>query len=285
MSSGLAYGAGVQVSLASMFNADDVLRYSGSAFTTPGISWDNPTGSNNDNWMVTQSAANQLATSQGLTSPAPVGFNDNGLYPASGARLYDVQLGFTNTTPTGTNVVFRQNTAGNFSFNVPTNYYSQFAIFGSSGSGSTNLTITLNYTSGSPTVLSNVTLPDWYSGNPGTTAAGAAGTYFALTAPMSRQAVPTFPTGGYQVPNVGASGAYVYGINLAPDSTRTLSSVAVSFTPATPGYTAANFVAAAGAVAAGSTGTPTPAPGTLILLLIGLSLAGWYSVRGRRKAF
>ena len=58
-----AFGAaGVQVSLASSFNADDVLRYSGAAFTAPGISWDNPTpGGSVDNWMVTQSAANQLA--------------------------------------------------------------------------------------------------------------------------------------------------------------------------------------------------------------------------------
>ena len=41
VSGGPAYGAGVQVSVASSFNSDDVLRYSGGAFTTPGISYDN----------------------------------------------------------------------------------------------------------------------------------------------------------------------------------------------------------------------------------------------------
>jgi hypothetical protein len=279
--SGPAYGAaGVQVSIASSatpFNADDVLRYSGSAFTTPGISWDNPApGGSVDNWMVTQSAATQLGGS------GAVGINDNGYYPASGARLYDVQLGFTNATPTGTNVAIRSTTAGSFTFNVPNNRYSQFAIFGSGGSGNTTLTITLNYSTGSPAVLTNVTLPDWYGGA-GTTAAGAAGTYFALTPAMSRQAAYSFPGGGYEAPVAG--GAYIYGINLAPDSTRVLTSVAVSYTPASPGYTIANFLAAAGAVAAGSTGTPTPAPGTLVLLLIGLSVAAWYFVRRRRKAF
>jgi hypothetical protein len=274
-----AFGAaGVQVSLASSFNADDVLRYSGSAFTTPGISWDNPTsGGSVDNWMVTQSAANQLAG-----GGSAVGINDNGYYPASGARLYDVQLGFTNATPTGTNVAIRSTAVGNFTFNVPNNQYSQFAIFGSGGSGSSTLTITLTYATGSPTVLTGVTLPDWYSGA-GTSAAGAAGTYFALTPALSRQAAYSFPSGGYQVP--GSAGAYIYGINLAPDSTRVLTSVAVSYTPSSPGYTVANFLAAAGAIAAGSTGTATPAPGTFVLLLMGLSLVCWFFLRRQRKAF
>ncbi len=58
VSSGPAYGAGVQVSLAASFNADNVLRYSGGAFTTPGTSWDNSTpGGSVDNWLLTQSAA------------------------------------------------------------------------------------------------------------------------------------------------------------------------------------------------------------------------------------
>lgn len=281
---GPAYGAGVQVSLASHFNADDVLRYSGGVFTAPTMSWDNPTGTNNDNWMMTQSAANYLATNQNLLTPAPAGFNDTGFYPATGARLYDVQLGFTNATPTGTNVLFRQNTAGSFSFNVPNYQYSQFAIFGSSGSGSTSLTITLNYSSGSAGVVSNATLPDWYSGNPSTTAAGAAGTYFALTPNMSRQAVLTFPTGGYQVPNVNSNGAYVYGVNLAPDPARVLTSVTVSFTPSSSGYTVANFLSAAGAIAATSSTPSVPALGALglALLAVGLASVYWYFLRGRR---
>ena len=277
VSSGPAYGAGGQVSITPLFNADDVLRYSGGNFTTPSISWDNPTGSNNDNYMVTQSAANQLAGGSNA-----VGINDNGFYPATGARLYDVQLGFTNATPTGTNVVIRSTTLGSFTFDVPSNYYSQFAIFGSSGSGSTNLTITLNYATGSATVLSNVTLPDWYSGNPGTTAAGAAGTHFALTPAMSREAAAgNCPIGGcYQVPNVNGSGAYIYGINLAPDSTRVLTSVSVSYAPSSPGYTVANFVAAAGAVSS----TVTPAPSSVWLAVMGcLALLG-YTLWFRRPA-
>jgi hypothetical protein len=287
ISAGTAYGAGVQVSLASSFTADDVLRYSG-AYTTPGISWDNPgAGGSVDNWLLTQSAANQLAASQGGSA---VGINDTGLYPASGARLYDVQLGFTNATPTGANVVIRSTNAGSFSFSVPGNYYSQFAIFGSSGSGSTSLTITLNYSTGSATVLSDVTLPDWYSGNPGNTAAGAAGTSFALTPAMSRQAAYSFPSGGYQVPNVSGSGAYIYGVNLAPDSTRQLTSVSVAYAPASPGYTVANFLTAAGALAAGSTNTnpvatAAPALGAwgLVLLAAGLGLVFWLSLRRRHQ--
>ena len=287
VSGGLAYTVGVQVSLASSFSGDDVLRYSGGAFTTPTGSYDNPTGTSNNNWMVTQSAANQLAAGQ-----AAVGINDTGLYPASGARLYDVQLGFTNATPTGTNVVLRSNIAGNFSFNVPGNYYSQFAIFGSSGSGSTNLNITLNYSTGSPTVLSSVTLPDWYSGaNSGSTAASAAGTYFALTPAMSRQGGVGngFPNSNYQVPNVNASGAYIYGVNLAPDSTRQLTSVSVAYTPASQGYTVANFLTAAGALAAtpitNPVATAAPALGAwgLVLLAAGLGLVFWLSLRRRHQ--
>ncbi len=279
VSSGPAYGAGVQVSLAASFNADNVLRYSGGAFTTPGTSWDNSTpGGSVDNWLLTQSAASQIA------GGSAVGINDNGFYPASGARLYDVQLGFTNATPTGTNVVIRSTAAGNFTFNVPNNQYSQFAIFGSGGSGSSALTITLNYSTGAPTVLNDVTLPDWYSG-PGTTAAGAAGTYFALTPAMSRQAAYSFPTSGYQAP-ISGGGAYIYGVNLAPDPTRVLTSVAVSYAPASPGYTVANFLTAAGAVA-GASPTTTPAPGTLSLslLAIGLILAYGFFVRRQLKAF
>src|ERR1039458_175506 len=129
------------------------IGFASCSLSWPGISWDNPTpGGSVDNWMVTQSAANQLAG-----GGSAVGINDNGLYPASGARLYDVQLGFTNATPTGTNVAIRSNAAGSFSFNVPNYQYSQFAIFGSGGSGNSTLTITLNYSSGSPTVLTNVT--------------------------------------------------------------------------------------------------------------------------------
>ena len=278
VSSGPAFGAGVQVSLASSFTADDVLRYSG-AFTTPGIAYDNPTpGGGVDNWMLTQSAATALGGS------GAVGINDNGFYPASGARLYDVQLGFTNATPTGTNVAIRSTATGSFTFNVPANYYSQFAIFGSGGSGNSTVTITLNYSTGSPTVLNSVTLPDWYSGNPGTTAAGAAGTYFALTPAMAREAAYLFPGGGYQAPGTGA---YIYGINLAPDSTRQLTSVQVAYTPGSVGYTIVNFLAAAGAVMA-TTSVPTvPTLSTwgLVLLAAGLSLVCWLMLRRQRKAF
>jgi hypothetical protein len=280
---GSAYGAGVQVSLASSFNADNVLRYSGGVFTTPGISWDNPTpGGSVDNWLVTQSAANQLVLSEGGSNP--VGINDNGFYPASGARLYDVQLGFTTATPTGTKVAIRSTTAGSFSFNVPGNPYSQFAIFGSGGSGNSALAITLTYSTGSPVVV-NATLPDWYSGNPATTAAGAAGTYFVLTPAMSRQTAYSFEDSGYQAPSPGG-GAYIYGINLAPDSTRNLTSVAVSYTPSSPGYTVANFVAAAGATAATSSTPTVPVVGTwgLILLAAGLSLVCWFFLRRERQS-
>ena len=153
MPGGTLYGAGVQVSLASSFNADSVLRYSGSAFTAPGHSYDVANEVAPVYWMITQSAANQL---EGDDS-SQTGVNDSGLYPATGARLYDVQLGFTNATPTGTNVLIRETTVGSsFTFNTPNNQYSQFAIFGSSGLGNSTLTITLNYSTGSPTVLTGV---------------------------------------------------------------------------------------------------------------------------------
>lgn len=285
--SGPAYGAGVQVSLQSFFNADAVQRY-GAALTTPSVTYDSASQAAADSCLLTQTAANQLSSSQGVPTPAPVGINDSGLYAANGAQLYDVQMGFTNATPAGTNTVIQETTTGSgFTFNVPSNQYSQFAIFGSSGNGPATLTITLNYATGSPTVLTGVSLPDWYSGAPATTAAGAAGTYFALTPAMSRNhQTAIYSTGGYQAPVPAAGGgAYIYGINLAPDATRSLTSVAVSVTGlASPGNTKANFLAAAGAVAAGSTGTPTPAPGTLVLLLLGLSLVCWFVVR-RRKAF
>ncbi len=281
---GSAYGAGVQVSLAPSANADTVLRYISGAFTTPSISWDNNSpGGGVDNWMVTQSAASQLASIQDGSNP--VGLNDNGFYPASGARLYDVQLGYNATTATGTNTAIRSTTAGSFSLSIPNGQYSQFAIFGSGGSGSSSLNITLTYSTGSPTTLSSVTLPDWYSGSPSTTAAGAAGTYFALTPALSRQAAYDFPNAGYQAPS---GGAYVYGINLAPDSTRVLTSVAVAYTPASPGYTVANFLGAAGAtVAATSTPSATvPALGTwgMVLLAVGLVSVCWLFVRREGQA-
>ncbi|MGA3186145.1 MAG: PEP-CTERM sorting domain-containing protein [Bryobacteraceae bacterium] len=273
-----AYGAGVQVSFASLANGDDILRYSGGVFTTPNSSWDSAVqGGGTDNWALTQSAATQLG------GVGAVGINDNGFYPAGGARLYDVQLGFTNATPTGTSTVVRSTVPGNFTFNVPNNQYSQFALFGSGGSGSTPLTVTLNYATGSPTVLS-VTLPDWYSGLSGT-AAGAAGTYFALTPAMSRQAAYLFPGSGYQPPNPSGAGAYIYGLNLAPDSTRALTSVNVAYVLGYGGITVVNFVAAAGAVATATSPAVTPAPGTLILVLMGLSLVFWFVLRRQRKAF
>ena len=281
VSGGQAYAAGVQVNIGP-FNADDILRYSGT-FTSPGISYDDPaSGGSVDNWLVTQSAATQLATNQGILSPPPVGINDNGFYPASGARLYDVQLGFTNGTASGTNTVIRSTAVGNFSFNVPNNQYSQFAIFGSGGSGTSTLVITMNYSTGSPTVLTGVTLPDWAGGDSGATAASAAGTHFTLTPPMSRQSAWRFPSSGYQAPGTG--GYYIYGINLAPDSTRILASVTVAYTPSSPGYTVANFFTAAGAIAVSSSPSVTPLPNTLILLLAGLGLLYWIFSRRQRAA-
>jgi hypothetical protein len=286
LSSGSAYGAGVQISLASSFNADPVLRYSGGVFTTPSISWDDATpGGGVDNWIITQSAANQLATSQELLTPAPVGINDTGFYPASGARLYDVQLGFTDSTPTGTSTAIRSNTSGSFSFAVPSGQYSQFAVFGSGGSGNSTLSITLSYSTGTPTVLAGVTLPDWYSGTGGT-AAGLAGTYFALTPAMARQAAYSFPGSGYQVPN-SPNGAFIYGINLAPDPTRALTNVAVAYTSGSAGYTVANFLTAAGALATPTTPTTptTPAPPSIWLALTGLAGAGiFYALRLRSRS-
>ncbi len=295
VSGGPAYGAGVQVSLSSCFNADDVLRDNGGTFTAPGISFDNPApGGSVDNWMLTQSAANALAVSQSLPTPAPLGISDNGLYAATGARLYDVQLGFTNTAATGTNVVCRFNTNGNFSFNVPSNYYQQFAIIASGGSGTTPLTITLNYAAGSAGTVT-ATLPDWYSAGTITTAAGAAGTIYELTGPMSRQAAygagcPSACTSGYQTPNVSSNGAYIYGVNLAPDSTRQLTSVNVAYAAQgiseTP-YTVANFFTAAGSLATPPSTQPSvPALSVwaLALLAAGLGLGGWYSMRRRHEA-
>jgi len=227
--------------------------------------------------MITQSAANQLALTQSLLTPTPVGINDTGLYSASGARLYDVQLGFTDATPTGTNTAIHSNTSGSFTFSVPNGQYSQFAIFGSGGSGSSTLSITLTYSTGSPTLLSGVTLPDWYSGVGGS-AAGAAGTYFALTPAMARQAAYLFPASGYQVPN-SPNGAFIYGINLAPDPTRMLTSVAVTYTSGSSGYTVVNLLTAAGALAVPLAPT-TPAPSSVWLMLIGLAAVGiFYSVR------
>lgn len=276
LSSAAAFGTGVQVSFVPFFNADDILRYSGGTFTVPSTSWDSPLQTPSDSFVITQSAANQLAGGGG----GGIGINDSGTYLANGAQTYDVVMGFTNATPTGTNTVLRETTVGStFTFNVPSNNYSQFAIFGSSGNGSSTLQITLNYTTGSPTVLTGVTFPDWFSGNPGNSAASAAGTYFALTPAMSRDHV----TGGYQAPDSPA-GAFIYGINLGPDPTRTLTSVTVLTTAlAEPGLTAANFLTAAGTVAP-STPSATPAPGTLILALLGLSLVCWFFMRARRKA-
>src|SRR5262249_30059988 len=154
-------------------------------------------------------------------------------------RLYDVQLGFTNATPTGTNVVLRETSIGNtFMFAVPIASYSQFAIFGSSGGGNAALQITLNYISGAPTILTNVTFSDWFSGNPANTAASAAGTFFALTPTMSRQFAALSPNSGYEA----VSGAHIYGINLAPDPMRALASVTVLVTGVQiPGLTTLNF--------------------------------------------
>jgi hypothetical protein len=279
-----AFATGIQVSLASQFNADAVLRYSGGTLTSPSISYDDfAPGGSVDNVMMTQSAANQLSTAQGLTNPAPVGINDTGFYPATGARLYDVQFGFTNTTPTGTNTLFRSNASGNFTFSVPNTQYSQFAIFGSGGSGNSTLTITLNYTTGSAGLVSGVTLPDWYSGSPANTAASAAGTVFALTPAMARAALYLLPAGGYQVPNAG-NGAFIYGINLAPDPTRVLTSVNVAYASGDPGYSVVNLFTAAGASAVTSSPSTAPAPGTWLLLLSGIAFAYWLYLRRRREA-
>ncbi len=206
----------VQINLTSLFNADTVIRYSGGNFTTPSALWDV-----SGNWMITQSAANQLAIQNSGTNP--IGVNDNGFYPASGVRAFMTcncfhqrhaqwRSGNIATTP------------GTFSFNVPVANYSQFAIFGASGNGFPPLVITLTYSTGVPTVINGVTLPDWFNGNPGNTAASPAGSQFALTPAMSR-------SGSFQAYQPPANGAYIYGINLAPDVTRQLTNVSVAYTP------------------------------------------------------
>jgi len=265
-------GAGVQIDLSSQFNGDDVLRYSGSAFTTPSAPYDSALTSTGF-YIVTSTAAARLATL--YSGSNPVGINDNGLYPATGGRLYDVQFGFTNSTPTGANVLIRDTTVGSsFSFSVPSNHYSQFAIFGSSGSGSSTLQITLNYASGAPTVLPGLTLPDWFAGASGTPS-GAAGTLFALTPTMSRAHVLAGTVNQYQGP--AGTGAFIYGLNLAPDSTRLLTGVTVTITGLAVVNTVTNFFAAAGAIA--QLPPATPAPSSLLLVGLGLAVVGFYAAK------
>ena len=255
-----AHGAGVQINLTSLFNADTVIRYNGGNFTTPSALWDI-----SGDWMITQSAANQLAIQNSGTNPIRV--NDNGFYPASGARLYDVQLGFTNATPSGAQVTFRATTPGTFSFNVPVANYSQFAIFGASGNGFSPLVITLTYSTGAPTVINGVTLPDWFNGNPGNTAASPAGSQFALTPAMSR-------SGSFQAYQPPANGAYIYGINLAPDVTRQLTNVSVAYTP----RAVLNLLAAAGAPI-----PATPEVSTPLLWVLAIGLIAIAGLMARRQ--
>ncbi len=197
-----------------------------------------------------------------------------------------MQLGFTNATAQGANTVLQYEETSiilpvSFTFNVPQGEYEQFALIGSSGNGATTLDITLHYADGDVTI-SGAQLPDWYAGASNTgTAADGAGTYFNLTPSMSREKESGGAPIQYQTPGgIVGPGAVIYGINLAPDSTRVLDSVTVTltgFSGGNDGDTIANFFEASGAEI-------LPEPGTWILSALGIAAIGFARTRLRRGA-
>jgi hypothetical protein len=156
--------------------------------------------------FYTAALASQVGVSGGLPS--------NGFFAANGTQNPPVQLHFNDSSTAPNSVLLNglpPNTATTLTFTVPSSAYNQVQMYGTSTEGASSLSITLTY-SNSTMATSMVTIPDWGTGT-------ATAPAFVLASGMGR-----FGTGTFEVNYVFA----LYGVNLNPDPTKSLLSVAVT---------------------------------------------------------
>jgi hypothetical protein len=137
--------------VSSIFTDDIIVNYTG------GVTDTTQTAIDNSNYAtVTQSFANYTNPTSGN------GLLDDGLFTANSYHPA-IQLGYNNNNNGNNARMIIGATAGtNFNFSVTSGQYNYVHLATTSTQGSSNLSLTLNYSDGTNQTTSTQTIPDWY---------------------------------------------------------------------------------------------------------------------------
>ena len=230
----------IQFNTTSIFNADVVVNNAGGTINSAGRT---PLDSSTSNQtLITNSAAAQLSPTSGNGLP------DNGFFAANSFHP-DVQLSFSNSTSRPN--ARRAFSSTSFNFPVTAGNYDRVDVFAISTQGSSNFSITFNYSDLSSTTTASVSAPDWFNEITETTSR------YYLVNNLDR-----FNLNNNTLDNVNDPA--IFGFSFTPDSARTLSSITVN--PTSQFFT---FFGSTGNQIPTQTATPEPAS-TLAILGLGL---------------
>jgi len=184
------------------FNADVILNANGGVF-------DEEMGTIEGLWAFPTASAGFL----GNTCDGPF-LPDDGQFLGGSEEHPDVQLGYTNADD-GFNTWQTFHAAGEITVEVPNLAYDSLYLF-ATGAWETFLTVTFNYTTGSPDVFANIAYPSWFDPTP----AG----FFELIHGLDRAAID----GGYVCEDVSNPG--ILGRTFPVDPARVLDSFTLTRT-------------------------------------------------------
>jgi hypothetical protein len=146
----------VQIDVSAYFNANTVVTTTvGGAALTPM----DGTGTDDNNDFPTQSEVVTLSsTGRGLP--------DDAFFASNGTSIPNVQLGWNNSSNVPNSVVASSTSSMELTFDVPEAAYTQVQLYATGAGGASTLNYSFTYADSSVT-SSNVSLPDWCVGTPG----------------------------------------------------------------------------------------------------------------------
>jgi hypothetical protein len=243
--------AQVQFDVSSVFNADVIVN-NGNGLDATQSPVDRGDGPQNNFAFPTQSVATALCTTG-------AGLPDNGSFAQDAFHPF-VQLAYSNTND-GSNARRIADATGTFSFNVPTNMYSELHLFATTGNGDSDLTVTLTYTDAT-TSQATITVPDWFGGFASTV------DRYHLVDNLDRIQPGNGPGVAFDCQNSDAFG--IFGFRILPNPAKALQSVTITRTDSTG---ILNFFGATGVVApAPVVPVAVPVAGPVALAILAFSL-------------
>ena len=198
----------VQIDVGSTFNANTIVTTATGGPTLTPLD-----GAGNSNDFPTQAKATAL----GATG---VGLPNDGFFASNGTTIPNVQLRWSDGSNTMNSIVVAANLGTTYQFNVPSAQYEQLQIYATGGNGSSTLSYTITYATGTPTTATTP-IPDWCIPGP-----LATGEYSLATVHRV--------SGGNNLDTSIRCG--LYAINLNPDAARAVTQVSFSASGSATSY-------------------------------------------------